>query len=67
MEEPTINCPNCGTDIKLTETLAGPLIEATRKEYELKVAEKEADVSQREANLRKQIKEVSDAQAAIDE
>ena len=26
MAEPTITCPNCKTKIKLTESLAGPLI-----------------------------------------
>lgn len=27
MTEPTITCPNCKTKIKLTESLAAPLIE----------------------------------------
>lgn len=30
MTKPTIICPNCKTEIKLTESLAAPLIEATR-------------------------------------
>lgn len=30
MTEPTIVCPNCKTEIKLTESLAAPLIESTR-------------------------------------
>ena len=30
MTEPTIICPNCKTEIKLTESLAAPLIEAVR-------------------------------------
>jgi len=30
MTEPTIICPNCRTEIKLTESLAAPLLEATR-------------------------------------
>jgi len=28
MTEPTITCPNCKTEIKLTESLAAPLIES---------------------------------------
>jgi len=67
MIEPTITCPNCSTEIKLTESLAAPLIQSTRKEYEAKIAEKEADVSKREASLRTQQKTVADAQKAIDE
>jgi hypothetical protein len=31
MSEPTITCPNCKSEIKLTESLAAPLIDATRK------------------------------------
>lgn len=30
MTEPTIICPNCKTEIRLTESLAAPLIELTR-------------------------------------
>lgn len=31
MTDPTITRPNCKADIKLTESLAAPLIEATRE------------------------------------
>lgn len=34
MTEPIIICPNCRTEIKLTESLAASLIEATRRDYE---------------------------------
>lgn len=45
--EPTITCPNCKTQIKLTESLAAPLIEATRRDYERRLADKDADVAKR--------------------
>ncbi len=67
MNEPTIICPNCSTEIKVTESLAAPLIKATRQEFEGKLAEQEADVSKREEELRNQKKVVADAQKAIDE
>jgi hypothetical protein len=67
MSEPTIHCPNCATEIKLTESLAAPLIQATRQEYESKLAQKEADVSKREATLKAQQKSLEDAQKTIDE
>lgn len=60
MTEPTIICPNCKTEIKLTESLAAPLIEATRRDYEQRIAQKEIDVSKREAALSK-------ATASLDE
>lgn len=44
MTEPTITCPNCKTEIKLTESLAAPLIESTRRDYEKRLAQKDSDV-----------------------
>jgi hypothetical protein len=67
MTEPTITCPNCGTEIKLTESLAAPLIKATRKQFEEKIAEKEAAVAKRESQVRDWQKSLEDAQKAIDE
>lgn len=40
MIEPTITCPNCKTEIKLTESLAAPLIEATCRELEQRLEKK---------------------------
>ena len=34
MTEPTITCPHCKTEIKLTESLAAPLVESTRRQFE---------------------------------
>lgn len=45
MTEPTITCPNCRTEIKLTESLAAPLIQATRKQFEEKLQQKDSVVS----------------------
>ncbi|TFG61048.1 MAG: DUF2130 domain-containing protein [Spirochaetales bacterium] len=38
--EPAITCPQCGTEIKLTESLAAPLVAAAKKEYEKRLADK---------------------------
>ena len=65
--ESTIICPNCFMEIKLTESLAGPLIQTVRKEYEAKIAQKEQDVVKRESELRTQQKAVKNAQQVIDE
>lgn len=40
MTEPTITCPKCKTEIRLTESLAAPLIETTRRDYEKLLAQK---------------------------
>ncbi len=71
MSEPTITCPNCRTDIKLTESLAQPLIEATRARYEEALSAKDAEVARREAALRAMKdaleKDKADLQAEITE
>ncbi len=67
MNEPTIICPNCKAEIKLTESLAAPLIEATRQQYEQKIAQKEADVAKRETGIREQQADLTKARESIDE
>jgi hypothetical protein len=67
MAEPTIICPNCKSEIKLTESLAAPLLEATRKEYEQRLARKDADVAKRKATLHEREEALSKAREAIDE
>jgi hypothetical protein len=54
MTEPTITCPKCKNEIKLTESLAAPLIESTRQEFEKQLAQKEADIAKRETSTREQ-------------
>jgi len=60
MSEPTIICPNCKTEIKLTESLAAPLIETTRRDYEQRLASKNNEITTREAALRKREESVDD-------
>jgi len=50
--EPTITCPNCRTEIRLTESLAAPLIEATRREFEQRIAQKDRDIAKREQAMK---------------
>ena len=67
MNDPMIICPSCKTEIKLTESLAAPLLESTRKQYEEKVAQKEAEISQREGKIRQQQTILDEAQKKIDQ
>ncbi len=67
MTEPTIICPNCRTEIKLTESLAAPLIESTRKQFEQKLAQKDNDIAKREQAMREKEKLLADAKNRIDE
>ena len=51
MAEPTIICPKCKNEIKLTESLAAPLIESTRLDFEKRLAQKDLDVAGREKSI----------------
>lgn len=67
MTEPTIICPNCKTEIKLTESLAAPLIESTRRQYEQQLAQKDSDIAQREQAMRDKEKLLAEAKNKLDE
>src|SRR5215208_1694724 len=67
LNEPTITCPNCKTEIKLNESLAAPLIESTRKQFEKQMAQKDVDIVQREKAARDKEKQLEDAKKAVDE
>ncbi|KAB2835158.1 MAG: DUF2130 domain-containing protein, partial [Caedimonadaceae bacterium] len=64
--EPTIRCPQCKTEIKLTESLAAPLIEATRDRYEQMIARKEAEAQAREVFFQKKAAELKQAEASLE-
>src|SRR4051812_9750501 len=65
--DPQILCTNCGTEIKLTESLAAPIVAATRKEFEAQLAAKEADFGRREAHLKQTQVDLAKAREALDE
>jgi hypothetical protein len=63
MNEPTITCPHCKAEVRLTESLAAPLIRATRK----KIAEREAEVVRRESAICAQREELTRAVETIEQ
>jgi hypothetical protein len=67
MTEPTITCPNCKTEIKLTESLAAPLIAATRQQFEQQLAQKDNDIAKREQAMRDKEKQLNDAKHKLDD
>src|SRR6476661_1998594 len=63
MNQPTITCSHCEAEITLTESLADPLIRATRK----KIAEKEAEVARRESAIGAKRAELAKAVESIEQ
>jgi chaperonin cofactor prefoldin len=52
--EPALICPKCGESLKLTESLAAPLVAATRAEYEHQLREQAANFETQKQTLAKQ-------------
>jgi hypothetical protein len=67
MNEPTITCPHCSTEIRLTESLAAPFIRTACEQYEKRIAQKEADVARRESAIAAQRAELARAVDAIEQ
>ena len=67
MAEPTVLCPQCNCEIKLTESLAAPLLESVRRDYQQRLAQKENDMAKREQALADQAQNLEKAKAAIDQ
>lgn len=66
MSEPTITCPKCKSEIRLTESLAAPLLEQTRVEFQQKLSAKDLEISRREEAVAKSTAEVEQQRSAIE-
>lgn len=66
MTDPTITCPNCHTEIPLSQSLAAPLVAEARRELEQQMREKETAFAEREATLLKQQQELARSQEQLD-
>jgi hypothetical protein len=67
MHEPTLHCPNCSHEIKLTESLAAPLLEETRRSFQEQLARKDAEVARKADALKKEQQELATAREQIEE
>ncbi|MEI6788587.1 MAG: hypothetical protein WCL49_08930 [bacterium] len=65
--EPTIICPKCKAEIKLTESLAAPLVESIRLDYEKRLTQKDADMANRETTLREREAAMAKARESLDD
>lgn len=52
--EPTLHCPNCNHEIRLTESLAAPLLAETRQRFNEQLASKDAEVARKTEALQQE-------------
>lgn len=57
--EPTLHCPNCNHEIRLTESLAAPLLAETRQRFQQQLASKDAEMERRTEALRLEREQVA--------
>lgn len=67
MSEPTITCPKCAHEIKLTESLAAPLIDKTKAQFERQLADKDRSIAAREDAIRAQQATLDNQKASLEE
>lgn len=67
MAEPTVVCPQCKTEIKLTESLAAPLLADVKRQFEQRLAQKDADMAKREQSLTERAEAIEKAKANLDQ
>lgn len=62
-----IICPNCQFEIEVTEVLSAQLRGELRKEFEAEQRKKESQLAERESALQRQLTELQQAKATLDE
>jgi hypothetical protein len=67
VHEPTLHCPNCNHEIKLTESLAAPLIEETRRRFREQLAAKDAEVARKTEALRQEREQLEKSREQIED
>ncbi|MET4356420.1 hypothetical protein ABIC08_006383 [Bradyrhizobium sp. RT9b] len=67
VHEPTLQCPHCRNEIKLTESLAAPLLEETRKRFQEQLANKDAEVARKNEALREEREQLAKAREQIED
>ncbi len=54
VHEPALHCPNCDHEIRLTESLAAPLLAETRKRFQEQLASKDAEIARKTEALQQE-------------
>lgn len=67
MAEPTVLCPQCKIEIKLTESLAAPLLESVRRDYEQRLRQKDSDIAEREQALTERAQSLEKAKQTLEQ
>jgi len=65
--EATLHCPNCNHEIRLTESLAAPLLAETRQRFQQQLASKDAEIERKTEALRLEREQVAKDREQIED
>lgn len=65
--EPTLHCPNCNHEIRLTESLAAPLLADTRQRFQEQLASKDAEMARKNETLRLEREQLAKDREQVEE
>jgi len=65
--EPTLHCPNCNHEIHLTESLAAPLIEETRRRFQAQLANKDEEIARKLEDVRLEREQLAKSREQFEE
>jgi hypothetical protein len=67
MPEPTVFCPQCKCEIKLTESLAAPLLASVRRDYEQRLLQKDNEINKREKHIQERVALLQKERESLDQ
>jgi hypothetical protein len=65
--EATLHCPNCNHEIRLTESLAAPLLAETRQRFQQQLASKDAEMERKTEALRLEREQIAKDREQIED
>ena len=65
--EPILQCPSCNHEIRLTESLAAPLLAETRQRFQEQLASKDAEMARKVEALRLEREQLAEAREQVEE
>ncbi len=65
--EPVVRCPHCSHDIRLTESLAAPLLEENRRRFQEQMAQKDAEIARKTEVLLKERDDLARARDQVED
>ena len=64
--EPSITCPHCHTEIRLTESLAAHLIAGAQAQFDQQLAAKDHEIAERAAGIQEKERQIAETRRTLD-